>query len=193
MNKKASNLASRGELGRYPQQIAIIKRILRYTNNTTQLPDSCIVKQAFNSSKELCRNGYKSFYSNTLNILKKLHLALNYIDLETLTHETNIDNLIKDVTSGNEIFNSRKLSFYSTFKKDYKLEKYLYTIKDAHTKRSFTKFRISNHKLLIEYGRFQNVPHEERQGTMFQTKKIEDEFHLALECQLYQKQHKQYT
>ena len=32
--------------------------------------------------------------------------AAQYIDLETLTHETNIDNLIKDVTSGNEIFNN---------------------------------------------------------------------------------------
>ena len=79
-----------------------------------------------------------------------------------------------------------KLSFYSTFKKDYPLEKYLYTIKDTPTRRSFTKFTKSSHKLLIEYGRYQNIPHEERHCTMCQTKKVEDEFHFALECQLYQ-------
>ena len=70
--------------------------------------------------------------------------------------------------------------------KEYKLEKYLYTIKDTHTERSFTKFRISNHKLLIEYGRYQNIPSEERHCKLCETKKVEDEFHFALECQQYQ-------
>jgi hypothetical protein len=54
--------------------------------------------------------------------------------------------------------NSRKLSFYYTFKKNYKMEEYLNTIKDPSQRRMFAKFRISDQTLLTEYGRYQNIP-----------------------------------
>jgi hypothetical protein len=47
VNRKASNIASRGELGRLPLIIPIFKRTLNYINNIYQLSDSSIVKQAF--------------------------------------------------------------------------------------------------------------------------------------------------
>ncbi|CAB4024667.1 Hypothetical predicted protein, partial [Paramuricea clavata] len=47
--------------------------------------------------------------------------------------------------------NSSKLSFYSTFKSEYKLEDYLTTIRNASQRKAVTKFRISCHKLQIEY------------------------------------------
>ena len=62
----------------------------------------------------------------------------------------------------NQIKNSTKLSFYSTFKKDYNLEKYLNNIKDPNRIRLFSKFRISNHKLEIELGCYKNTPRNER-------------------------------
>jgi hypothetical protein len=43
--------------------------------------------------------------------------------------------------------NSSKLSFYSTFKSEYKLEDYLTTIRNASQRKAVTKFRISCHKL----------------------------------------------
>ena len=70
MNRKASNIASRGELGRLPLIIPIFKRTLNYINNIYQLPDSSIVKQAFYISKELYINEKDSFYSNIVHILK---------------------------------------------------------------------------------------------------------------------------
>ena len=50
----------------------------------------------------------------------------------------------------------------------------------------YAKFRISNHKLLIEQGRYQDIPHEERYCQICKTKKIDNEFHFAFECQHYQ-------
>ena len=46
VNRKDSNIASKGELGRLPLIIPIFKRTLNYINNMYQLPDSSIVKQA---------------------------------------------------------------------------------------------------------------------------------------------------
>lgn len=65
------NNGSRGELGKLPLIIQIIKKILNYVTNLYKLPNSTLVKQAFLSSKELYLNGKESFYSNTVNLLHK--------------------------------------------------------------------------------------------------------------------------
>ena len=46
-----------------------------------------------------------------------------------------------------------KLRTYAVFKKDLGFEKYLTDIKNIHTRINVTKFRLSNHKLMIETGR----------------------------------------
>ncbi len=80
-------------------------------------------------------------------------------DIEKFTSETNVNYFIKTIKDNytsfwkQQIENSTKLSFYSIFKKDYNLEEYLNTMKDSNQRRLFSKFRISNHKLEIEYGR----------------------------------------
>jgi hypothetical protein len=49
----------------------------------------------------------------------------------------------------------------------------------------YTKFRISNHKLLIEYGRYHQIPREERICNHCDSE-IETDFHFAFECQKYE-------
>ena len=110
-------------------------------------------------------NNNESFYSNVIKVLKRYLPELDdTMDLETFTKDTIIDSFIKKSVKDNyvsfwndQVRNSRKLSFYYTFKKNYKMEEYLNTIKDPSQRRMFAKFRISNHKLLIEYGRYQNI------------------------------------
>ena len=70
VNRKASNAASRGELGKFPLLFPIIKRTLGYVMNLQKLPDSSIAKLAFISSKELYLKGKESFYTNIVNFLK---------------------------------------------------------------------------------------------------------------------------
>jgi hypothetical protein len=66
------------------------------------------------------------------------------------------------------------------------LEEYLTTIKNPCQRRLYTKLRISNHKLLIECGRYQQIPKEERICRHCNLNSIEDEFHFAFECQKYE-------
>ena len=76
-------------------------------------------------------------------------------------------------------------SHLSTFKTEYKAEPYLFLIKNPTIRRTFTQFRISNHKLQIEYGRYQNIPREERTCKLCNSGEVEDEFHLSFSCQKY--------
>ena len=55
-----------------------------------------------------------------------------------------------------------KLRTYAIFKKDIGFEKYLYNIKNPTSRAILTKFRLSNQKLMIEVGRYTNIPKEMR-------------------------------
>ena len=70
VNRKASNAASRGELGKLPLLFPILKRTLNYIIHLCNLPDTSIAKLAFISSKELYLKGKESFYSNIAKFLK---------------------------------------------------------------------------------------------------------------------------
>ena len=84
-----------------------------------------------------------------------------------------------------KMVNSTKLSFYGNLKKEYRLEDYLTFIKNAKQRKIFTQYRISNHKLLIEYGRYQNIPREQRICQLCTLNEVEDEYHFTLSCQYY--------
>ena len=64
VNKKASNIACRAELGRFPLKLFIDKLIMKYFNHLLTLPDSTITKQAFLMSKSLCDRKKSSYHSH---------------------------------------------------------------------------------------------------------------------------------
>ena len=49
-----------------------------------------------------------------------------------------------------KMINSSKLSFFCKFKNEYKMEEYLSLIQNPTIRRTFSQYRISNHKLQIE-------------------------------------------
>ena len=57
VNKKVSNIACRGELGRFPLLMSVQKNIINYLKHILQLPDDSIVRQALNVSKKLHDQG----------------------------------------------------------------------------------------------------------------------------------------
>ena len=78
-----------------------------------------------------------------------------------------------------------KLRTYSLFKKDIGREKYLNSIQNTDARISFTKFRLSNHCLMIEKGRHKNIDKNQR-FCPFCPNMIEDEIHFLLECKLFE-------
>ena len=64
-------------------------------------------------------------------------------------------------------------------------EPYLADRMDKHLRTSYTKFRQSSHKLLVERGRWMKpkLQYEMRKCTLCNSGDIEDEYHVTLICQ----------
>ena len=144
--------------------ISMQKTVFLYIKHINHLPDSSIAKQTSCISKRLYLNGKSSFHLNTASIIKNIYPDIDEtIDIEKFVQDNNVNDFVKAIKDKytlfwkNQIQNSTKLSFYSTFKKDYNLEEYLNIIKDPNRRRLFSKFRISNYELEIELGRYKNT------------------------------------
>ena len=68
VNNKASNIACRAELGRFPLNITINQKILKYILYIQSKDDESLVKQAFLMSFDLHCNGKNSFHSHLMNM-----------------------------------------------------------------------------------------------------------------------------
>ena len=84
------------------------------------------------------------------------------------------------------IKNSPKSVSYRTFKNTVYFEKYLYLIRNTKHRIALTRFRLSNHNLLIEKGRHARPRLERSERRCFLCKdEIEDEKHFINKCPLY--------
>ena len=191
VNKNASNIACRGELGRFPLLLTIQKNIINYLKHILQLPDDSIVRQALNISITLHNQGKDSYYTNVSNMLKALYP--NGTNLQTAIPNYNTPTLMNEVKEKyvefwkHKMVNSSKLSFLCTFKKDYQMEKYLTIIKNPNIRKVISQFRVSNHKLQIERGRYENIPRDQRICKLCDSGEIEDEFNFTFKCQKFVK------
>ena len=96
--------------------------------------------------------------------------------LKDIFHQNTFANIISD---------SSKLRTYSLFKTSTGFEKYLNTIHNIDVRISFTKFRLSNHSLMIEKGRHQKIDKNQR-FCPFCPGLVEDEIHFLLECNCFE-------
>ena len=77
-----------------------------------------------------------------------------------------------------------KLKTYSLFKTSTGLETYLTETKSTLDRIAATKFRLSNHKLMIEVGRHEDIAREERYCP-FCSQVVENESHFMFTCPTY--------
>ena len=82
---------------------------------------------------------------------------------------------------------SGKLRTYRKFKSDLSYESYLDNVDDVLDRVHLTRFRISNHRLNIETGRYTGINVNERICNFCNQNKIDDEKHFLLECDFHQK------
>ena len=80
--------------------------------------------------------------------------------------------------------NVSKLQTFALIKTDIGIEKYLTTVQNVSERISISKFRLSNHSLMIEKGRHQNIERE-RRFCSFCPSQVEDEFHFLMKCPIY--------
>ena len=193
VNNKASNLACRAELGRLPLIITINEKTMKYFIYLNSKDNDSIVKQSFLMSKNLHSVNNSGFYSNFLNMVEQNNLSTldpDCLSIDKIRQYTN--NMKEKYISSwrHSIEHSKKLEFYKVFKDEYSTSDYLYQLRNFNERRNLVKFKISNHKLMIELGRYQidHVPRENRLCPLCDSSQIENENHVLFQCQQYSSQ-----
>ena len=65
------------------------------------------------------------------------------------------------------------------------LDTYLTVLDNPDLRRIVSKFRLSDHKLEIEIGRYNNIPADRRLCKLCKSAQVEDEKHFLLQCPIY--------
>ena len=80
---------------------------------------------------------------------------------------------------------------YYLFKQDLNFENYLINLSMKHYS-SLLKFRLSNHRLPVETGRWENISLDERKCNLCPKNDIRDEFHYLFTCDNFHSDRKQF-
>ena len=137
------------------------------------------------SFKNLLENEFE-WYKNIESLLN--HSGLGYIlsgneiSPEVVVHKRIVDIFHQRAFAEISRENS-KLRTYSLTKSEAKREPYLLSVKNIEDRISMTKFRLSNHKLMIEKGRHLKMALNERKCPFCPV--VEDETHFLMTCNTY--------
>ena len=163
VSNKASNAACRGELGRFPLIVGINEKILNYIVYLFEKDEDSIVRQALLLSINLHSNGIIMELSKSYNLP---NFVPNNLDKTKISR-------YKDIMKQNYITQwrhavnyARKLEFYNTFKHCYEISSYLNLTRKTINRKALVKLRVSNHKLMIETGRYNQTPHDKRLSSL---------------------------
>lgn len=193
VNKKATNDAIYGETGRLPLFISIISQTVKYYQRLINIKnDNSLLSLALEESTLLYQRGKPSWVTSTHFLLQHCNVQPDNVTLSTVkrTKSQAILNFRSNWRNRMHICNTEnkgKLRTYSKFKNNIEFEKYLDVIPDGKLRSCYTKFRISAHKLEIEYGRYNKTPLEKRVCRACNSGDIEDEMHLLLKCTKYER------
>ena len=128
-------------------------------------------------------------------------VKINFPVFRHCTHNSNLSKLILDIATikscvssmkqeyisywQNTLQHSQKLEFYRSFKTDHTSSRYLDLTRGPAWRRALVKLRISNHKLMIEIGRYNQTTKDNRHCPFCGYNVIEDEVHFLFQCPTY--------
>lgn len=198
VNKYASNIASKAELGRFPMAVSALLQSVKYWLYLLHNP---FEKARRLSYLTLIHNDGDTFgtFNHSIGCLLK-YLGFSHVwnnkgtmSVNKLTHAIKKVMLAKYekyftsviTASFSESQSSNKLRTYCKFKQRYTFENYLLANFDKSVIAKLTKFRISNHRLEIEVGRYSKTPAHLRFCKTCNLSVVEDEFHFICICNVY--------
>ena len=189
VQKQTTNIGVLLELGRVPMQIFAVKAAIKNWERINQGKTGEVIKNINTLAKS-----EKLPWPTHIETILQTHSMESHLNNPTHTEYPFIHKLIYkqqfDIFHQNAfrtISNPEsKLRTYSLFKTRVGCEEYLHIIKNTALRKSFTKFRLSNHLLNIEKGRH-TTPKTPKKARFcpFCHKTIEDEEHFLIDCPTY--------
>ena len=187
VHKQTTNIGVLLELGRTSLDLEGIKLGVKNWERIRKRNANKLVLASYTDAKEenlpwitgikdkLEKNGMLSLFIN------EYPEAPNFIHRKLL--KTLIDEFHQNAFAGIRQEGS-KLRTYALFKTEIGMEKYLIEIKNITIRTQVTKFRLSDHNLMIEKGRHNGVKAHLR-FCPFCENEVESEIHFLLDCPVY--------
>ena len=182
VQKQTSNVGVLLETGRLPLMVYAIKNVIKNWHR--------ISNKKCNSLTYL---SYVSIIENDIDWFGNISTYVNQIGCgnilweETQSPENLVFKRSADIFYQNSFAEitdeSSKLRTYSIFKLEAKREPYLAKVTNIADRIAFSKFRLSNHKLMIEKGRHEQLPIDMRKCSFCHC--VEDERHFLLDCKIF--------
>ena len=199
VSKRTSNIGCLAELGRFPINYNIICAVCNYYSRLHIFKEGDLLYHALKSQQTRKHNSGVSFtydkFTNTL--LKELNINHNMLLTQKKSNDNAYNSSLKKIAklissscqnkykdffskSLNEMKNDdTKLTYFVQLKTEYMYEKYL----NYNRHRYISKYRLSDHNLPIERGRYvkPKIPKELRLCTKCKLA-MGNEIHVLLEC-----------
>ena len=190
VHKKSANFGVLSELGRFPLYFDIVKAMINFWYRLENLDDTCsLLKDAYITSKNLFHSNKSSWYGSIQLILEKIPELLNLKSkFNTLASfkqhlRKTLHTAFVDIWYTNRVKHADgKLRTYVSLKSHFGREKYLSIMSNFEQRRSFTRLRISSHRLKIETGRYQGTLPNDRICSKCDSGDVEDENHFLFHC-----------
>ena len=147
VNKRAVNLAVKGELGRFPVTFSCIIQAFKCWYHLQESPNS-LLREAFSISKSLHNNGVSTWFSFYDNICKLINVKSDDPSAVLLLQSFLCEKY--RIYWSNTIMSFSKLDTYMSFKNKFCKEGYLDTISNRTHGVWYTKIRISNQRFAVE-------------------------------------------
>ena len=158
VQKQTSNLGVFLKLGKLPIQIEAKKRIIKNWERIRSKQANNLTISSYNDA--LQEN--LPWVTNIKTLLETKGMLSEYLDANSKFVHQKMFQRLADEFHQNEFEtinnSSSKLRIYGLYKTNIGYEKYLDQIGSKKIRIEITKFRLSNHKLEIEVGRYKNTP-----------------------------------
>lgn len=184
-------------MGRYSVDCFMKTQSLIYEDRLSHVETPSVLKECYSVSKMLHSKGIYSWYTyvnhirNELNLQEKVCTTNNqqYFNYKAnkkcYRRETSNQYEEKFNEKMNNLDQNSKLQLFKLIKGEYTFGNYLHSLNHEY-KKLICKFRISDHPLAIEKGRYLKIPRHLRLCNSCD--KIEDEYHFLLDCSINQTQ-----
>lgn len=202
VTKNCTHLGVISELGRFPLYINIIVQMFMYWHRLENNPTK-LLNDAYAENKTIQNQAWFAsikFFAEKLNFdlekCKKMGKNMFKQKIKKCL-KVNFLTLWKSIRETQKQSDHSKLSTYFIFKQHFSFETYL-TIKDKEKRSTLARFRLSNHRLRIETGRYEKkrdekgklitLPRSERICQFCKLNRVEDEIHFLFNCTKYSKE-----
>ena len=189
VQKQTSNVGAFLEAGMVPLRLYAQKACIKNWERIHNSRANHFMRESYNGAVNDDLDWYK---------LIKMHLNQNGLGSHLMEGGTPPDQTlhhkyfsrVKDVfhqSSLASIINPNgKLRTYGLIKESINIENHLIMVPNIKQRTCLTRFRLSNHKLLVEVGRHQGLLLNERICRFCPSNDIEDEIHFLINCNTYQ-------